>query len=167
MSDYNKIARLIDGGASVQEALRKIEQTFPTATTITEGGVTLATSAEVTTGTTSKVPPVSAMVAHEGVCKAWVNFNGTGTVAINDDYNVSSVTDDGPGDYTVNFVTAMANTNYVVIATSGGGTGAGANPIVHVDTASVAVGSFSIWVAVSTASPSDRDMISVVIFGDQ
>ena len=44
--------------------------------------------------------------------KAWVNFNGTGTVAIRDSYNVSSVTDRGVGKYTLNFTNAMANINY-------------------------------------------------------
>ena len=48
------------------------------------------------------------------LCKAWVNFNGTGTVAIRASYNVSSITDNGVGDYTVNFTTAMADANYVV-----------------------------------------------------
>ena len=44
---------------------------------------------------------------------AWVNFNGTGTVAINDDENVSSVTDIATlGQYQINFTTAMANANY-------------------------------------------------------
>ena len=44
---------------------------------------------------------------------AWVNFNGTGTVAINDDENVSSVTDIAAlGQYQINFTTAMANANY-------------------------------------------------------
>jgi hypothetical protein len=46
------------------------------------------------------------------VAKAWVNFNGTGTVAIRDDFNVSSITDNGTGDYTINFSTAMSNANY-------------------------------------------------------
>ena len=46
------------------------------------------------------------------LCKAWVNFNGTGTVAIRASYNVSSITDNGAGDYTVNFTTAMADANY-------------------------------------------------------
>lgn len=45
-------------------------------------------------------------------CTAWVNFNGNGTVAIRDSFNVSSITDDGVGRYTVNFTTAMANANY-------------------------------------------------------
>jgi hypothetical protein len=44
--------------------------------------------------------------------KAWVNFNGTGTVAIRASYNVSSITDNGTGDYTVNFTTALADANY-------------------------------------------------------
>ena len=47
--------------------------------------------------------------------KAWVNFNGTGTVAIRDDFNVSSITDNGTGLYTVNFTTDMANSNYAVV----------------------------------------------------
>jgi len=45
--------------------------------------------------------------------KAWVNFNGTGTVAIRASGNVSSITDNGAGDYTVNFTNAMPDTNYV------------------------------------------------------
>jgi len=47
-------------------------------------------------------------------CKAWVNFNGTSTVAIRASFNVSSITDNGTGDYTVNFTTALADANYVV-----------------------------------------------------
>jgi hypothetical protein len=50
------------------------------------------------------------------LCKAWVNFDGTGTVAIRASYNVSSITDNGTGDYTVNFTTAMVDANYVVQA---------------------------------------------------
>jgi len=50
--------------------------------------------------------------------KAWVNFNGTGTVAIRAAGNVSSITDNGVGDYTLNFATAMADANY---AFAGGG----------------------------------------------
>lgn len=46
--------------------------------------------------------------------KAWVNFNGTGTVAIRASGNVSSITDNGTGDYTVNFTNAMPDANYSV-----------------------------------------------------
>ena len=48
------------------------------------------------------------------LCRAWVNFNGAGTVAIRADFNVSSITDNGTGDYTVNFSNAMPNSNYCV-----------------------------------------------------
>jgi hypothetical protein len=47
-------------------------------------------------------------------CRAWVNFNGTGTVAIRDSGNVSSITDNGTGDYNVNFTTAMPDVNYSI-----------------------------------------------------
>ena len=59
----------------------------------------------------------SAAVAYG--CRAWVNFNGTGTVAIRGSGNVTSITDNATGDYTVNFTTAMPDANYsVVIAVS-------------------------------------------------
>jgi hypothetical protein len=45
-------------------------------------------------------------------CRAWVNFNGTGTVAIRASFNVSSITDNGTGDYTVNFINALSDANY-------------------------------------------------------
>lgn len=53
-----------------------------------------------------------------GIAKAWVNFNGTGTVAIRDSFNVSSITDNGTGDFTINFTTAMPNANYAVAGTN-------------------------------------------------
>lgn len=54
--------------------------------------------------------------AISGLAKAWVNFNGTGTVAIRASFNVSSITDNGTGDYTVNFTNAMTDVNYAVVA---------------------------------------------------
>ena len=58
--------------------------------------------------------------------RAWIKFNGTGTVAINGSANISALTDNGTGDYTVTFSTAMPDTNYaaVGIASSNGGNGA-------------------------------------------
>ena len=55
-------------------------------------------------------------------CRAWVNFNGTGTVAIRASGNVSSITDRGTGQYTVNFSTAMPDSNYLAMAQSGNNT---------------------------------------------
>ena len=58
--------------------------------------------------------------------RAWVNFNGTGTVAIRASGNVSSITDGGVGIYTVNFTTAMSDANYAAQASVGSDSGAAA-----------------------------------------
>ena len=50
----------------------------------------------------------------QGRAKAWINFDGDGTIAIRDSFNGSSITDNGTGDYTITFSNAMANTNYCV-----------------------------------------------------
>jgi hypothetical protein len=60
---------------------------------------------------------------YNGAAKAWVNFNGTGTVAIRAQFNVSSITDNGTGNYTANFTTALTDANYAVTFGVGGGGG--------------------------------------------
>jgi len=57
------------------------------------------------------------------LCKAWVNFNGVGTVAIRDSFNVSSITDNNTGRYTVNFTNNMTDANYSIISVSSGANG--------------------------------------------
>lgn len=61
----------------------------------------------------AQIPTVSG-TAPLYMCRAWVNFNGTGTVAIRASGNVTSITDNGTGLYTVNFTLAMTDTNYAV-----------------------------------------------------
>ena len=56
-------------------------------------------------------------------CRAWVNFNGTGVVAIRASGNVSSITDNGTGDFTVNFSTAMPDSNFSAVISSGNPSG--------------------------------------------
>jgi hypothetical protein len=51
-------------------------------------------------------------------CRAWVEFNGTGTIVIRASGNVSSITDNGAGDYTVNFTTSMSDANYSAVGSS-------------------------------------------------
>jgi len=63
-------------------------------------------------------------------CRAWVNFNGTGTVAIRASGNVSSITDNGTGNYTMNFSTALLDANYSV-GTETVNTSAGNNAFVR------------------------------------
>jgi hypothetical protein len=89
----------------------------PNATTSTQalafGQVSTANAAPVKTAlNASGGAPIYA-------CRAWVNFNGTGTVSIRASGNVSSITDNGTGDYTVNFTTAMPDANYAACVTSG------------------------------------------------
>ena len=52
------------------------------------------------------------------LARAWVNFNGQGTVAIRADFNVNSVSDRGTGQYTLNYSNAMPDTNYSIIGSS-------------------------------------------------
>jgi len=64
------------------------------------------------TVTNIKATGETASRAATGVAAAWVNFNGTGTIAIRDSINVASLTDSGTGDYRVNFTDSMADINY-------------------------------------------------------
>ena len=93
--------------------------------------------------------------------KAWVNFDGTGTVAIRDDFNVSSITDNGTGDYTVAFTNAMANANYSVICSTmptPNGNDSGAMPL------NLATTGFEISVQNFTNSKTDSALVTSAIF---
>jgi len=57
--------------------------------------------------------PVDTVI--NGSAKAWVNFNGTGTVAIRSAFNVTSITDNGTGDYTINLTNALEDANYSAV----------------------------------------------------
>ena len=59
---------------------------------------------------------VTGAVDSKTTCKAFVRFNGTGTVAITSSFNVSSITDHATGDYTINFSSAFGDTNYCPVA---------------------------------------------------
>ena len=68
-----------------------------------------------------------------GIVKAWIKFDGEGTVAINGSANISALTDNGTGDYTVTFSTAMPDTNYAAV---GMGSANGGNGSIGVNTSS-------------------------------
>jgi len=84
--------------------------------TVTINGSTGLVTPGMTLG--SSVVDVPSGSAPSYLCRAWVNFNGTSTVAIRASGNVSSITDNGTGDYTVNFTTALPDTNYGVSTSS-------------------------------------------------
>jgi hypothetical protein len=79
---------------------------------ILQGGTTPAGVKETSFNATGSAPMFA--------CRAWVNFNGTGTVAIRDSGNVASITDNGTGDYTINFTTNMEDINYAVVGSCSG-----------------------------------------------
>ena len=97
-------------------------------------------------------------------CRAWVNFNGTGTPAIRGSGNVSSITDNGTGDYTVNFTTAMPDANYGY-ALSGSQVGSDSSNLNPLDggfaTSSLRIGTFNLDAAPAAR---DYDLVSVSIF---
>lgn len=104
------------------------------------GASTLATTVASPTFTTPNINSAQfATVSGTApiyACRAWVNFNGTGTVAIRQSGNVTSITDNGTGNYTVNFTTAMPDANYAVC------TGGRGNAIQGVSSASLTTSSF-------------------------
>ena len=94
--------------------------------------------------------------------RAWVNFNGTGTVVIRASGNVSSITDNGVGDYTVNFSTAMADANasYLIEASNGSAsTGFDAGGYFTSTSAATAIIGHP-----TTAAASDCSHVNVAIF---
>jgi hypothetical protein len=107
---------LVDKKLFTKDALGAVVELTPPA-------VTAASTAEAQAGT-DNTKFISPLRMREGfnasgsapvyACRAWVNFDGTGTVAIRASGNVSSITDDGTGKYTVNFATAMPDANYAV-----------------------------------------------------
>jgi len=90
-----------------------------TGTLLTSGGAISGTTGTFSGDLSFNSGYGSAAVAYG--CRAWVNFNGTGTVAIRASGNVTSITDNGTGDYTVNFTTAMPDANYAAFNCSGSG----------------------------------------------
>ena len=104
----------------------------------------------------------------QGRTKAWVNFNGTGTIAIRDSYNVSSLTDHASGEHSINFAVALPSANYSVVGACGRGAGGAINstfvgPAVANPTTTVC------RIATLTASSgagTDMEYVCAAFFGD-
>ena len=109
-----------------------------------------------------------------GTAKAWVNFNGTGTPAIRDSFNVSSITDNGTGDFTVNFATNMPSTSYVPLVTtiarsnaSAGTTPPGIRSANSTGLPNASIGLTGVrFVHRPTSTNVDSNMYGLVVFGD-
>lgn len=142
------------------------------------GANVLGTSPTLTTPTFDSASLVTISgTAPLYMCRAWVNFNGTGTVAIRASGNVSSITDNGTGDYTVNFTTALVDANYNAVGMSRRSSGTDPNSgyagIVSISASTApTVSALRIWttdvVGSGTASnivaQADQSYINVAIF---
>ena len=100
-------------GTGTGTALRKMSMGLSGSVVLPVASTIVAPTLTTPTINSASVPTISG-TAPLYMCRAWVNFNGTGTVAIRASGNVSSITDNGTGDYTVNFTTAMPDANYSV-----------------------------------------------------
>ncbi len=90
------------------------------------------------------------------ICKAWVCFDGTGTVSIRDSYNVSSITDNGTGTYTVNLSTAREDANFCVLVHSG--------PLTFASESGRTTSSVSIQCLNHLGALTDSEYVNVAIF---
>jgi len=99
-----------------------------------------------------------------GSAKAWINFNGTGTVAIRDSFSVSSISDAGTGNYDINLASAMANANY---ANSGMSADLAAGAYVCYESPStIATTAIGIYIFTSGSAIVDNNLIAVNFDGD-
>ena len=97
-------------------------------------------------------------------CRAWVNFNGTGTVAIRASGNVSSITDNGTGDYTVNFTTAMVDANFSSHLTQGNTDGTNPPGNLSFGLRSTSASSCRVNLRDATGAQTDMPSVNVAIF---
>ena len=129
----------------------------------------LAANAVVTgkiTDATIAVADLSSDV-DQGRCKAWINFNGTGTPAARDSYNVASITDNSTGDYTIVFSNAMSSTNYVPVVAAPEFGGSSVSRAVYLETIATDSCRVETWDSyASTGYELDPAIIGLVIFGD-
>jgi hypothetical protein len=121
--------------------------TIKTTTLSTQGGSTV---------------PVDTVV--NGTAKAWVNFNGTGTVAILRAFNVSSITDNGTGTYTVNFTIAMSDANYSVNGSCGRDANNGYELLTIGGTSNMTTSSVRVTTRIINQTLLDQAVVCVSIF---
>ena len=98
--------------------------------------------------------------------KARVNFNGTGTVAIRDSFNVSSITDDATGKYTINFTNAFPNTNYCPVQYNNASSGTALTNFENEHTGGFELATGTLKVASYDSNYIDSALYFVIVFGD-
>ena len=102
----------------------------------------------------------------QGRAKAWVNFNGTGTLAIRDSFNVSSVTDNATGQYTTNFSTSFSNTNYAAVYTISVTNSTSTHGYPYLSTFNTGSNKISVFSDSNSGAQVDKFFVCGVFFGD-
>ena len=123
----------------------------------------MSTTISGTNGVT--FPDSTSMQTGQQACKAWVNFDGTGAVAIRESYNVSSITDVSVGQYAVNFTTAMVNANYAITASAKHVANTGWDLTVTVGYQANSTNAVGV-VSANNGSTLDADFICVAVFSN-
>lgn len=157
---------IADGGTGASTASAAFDALKQNATDTSTGVVEKATQAEMEAETADKYPDAVLMKYHPGIAKAWIAFNGTGTPAIVRSYNVSSITDNGVGDYTINLTSAFSSENYCVVATHNAYTDSTAHPRWSAAW-TLGTGSFKVKTVDSGDAGFDGIYITAVAYGDQ
>ena len=120
-------------------------------------------ASNISDGTTS----VPSTYVVNGSAKAWVNFNGTGTVAVRDNLNVSSITDNATGVYTVNFGNSMSDANYCVTVSISYDVNDSSNAFAQINGSNnVSASSVSVKSANSSGTGFDCQLMCASIHGD-
>ena len=168
-------ALTVTSGTGVADGDAVVGEGITPGTTVSSGGGTTSITLSANANATLASDPVSFYTTTKSLspgnaagmlCRAWVNFSGTGTVAIRASYNVSSIADNGTGIYTVNFTTAMPDANY---AASGSVPLSTAARHAWLNTNNKLAGSMQIYTGVASSASNDGiladiDFIDVIFY---
>lgn len=168
-------ALTVASGTGINNGDYVVGEGITVGTTVSSGGGTTSITLSANANATLSSKPVSFYRADRAcspgviagqLCRAWVNFNGTGTVAIRASYNVTSITDNGTGNYTVNFTTALSDANYAAVISNGR---ASVNTTDNPRPLSLVGSGYSTTLVqvintVGTAGSVDYDIVTVAIF---
>lgn len=143
---------------------------LPAATTSAQGAVQLADQAAQEARTAGRAVTSDVQQYHLSAAKAWVAYTDSGTPSIGGSFNVSSITDNGVGDHTINFTTAFSSTNYASAAmgridTTGGGNYSLIG--IHRSSGALAVGSIRLVSNGTSFTAADYTWKTAVFYGDQ
>jgi hypothetical protein len=168
----------IASGSGISNGDYVVGEGITPGTIVSSGGGTTSITLSANAAATLSSDPVSFYTANKALspglvagqlCRAWVNFNGTGTVAIRAANNVSSISDNGTGDYTINFATEMPDNDYVVAACGrhyNGVSDHGVYVCIQTSDGDATVGTSSVRISTHQASSSlqDSPLVSLAIF---